>query len=446
VGTLWLIKHTRPDNILSTPDNSDHTTPTTAGIRIKGGFTFDTSTFATGETVKLWRKEGNGSWQEYRTFSAATAYSADEDKDNVYYTFTRDKSGGSETTVSTLTAKNQINYGIVKVTAHSSTTVATVIVIDPVLSNNSSDAAVTTSMWAEGAFSIRRGYPRAIAMHENRLWYGGTTYQPQSIWGSRSSKFRDFTSGTLDDDSVQITIEDADVSQIQWLASEEVLLAGTAKKEYKISASNLDDPITPSDVRARSQSSHGSYHIQPVHLNNSIFYFQGLGQKLRLMRFNESTYRYESDDGTLLSNDMFESTPVQIAAQRIPDAVQWVVREDGTLCSFSYEPKEEVVGWSEQITGGLLYVPQDKFTSVAVIRGEVEDDIYVAVLRHVSGQDVYYIEKFAPRQYDQTDEALMMDSAKIVSSIYESKNVVYASDTIAYGAGVYGSGRYGGTD
>lgn len=447
VGSRWLLKHARADNTDRITKASSGTA-TSDKIKIKGDFSVDCSGFSdAGDRVVLSRRKGSsGDWQEVRTFTAASAYSSTEVEDDIYYKIAITKDTGTAQVIATLTAKEQFSESIVKVTAHSSTTVCTVTAETDIYYVGGEDTAGNiTYLWAEGAFSIRRGYPRAIAMHENRLWFAGTTYNPQTIWGSKSSDFDNFTAGSLDDDSVQITIEDSDVSQIQWMASDEALLVGTAKKEYKLSASNIDDPITPSDVRARFQSSHGSYHIQPVQLNNSTFYFQGLGQRLRLMRFVDTSLRYESDDATLLANDIFESTPVQIGAQRIPDATLWVVREDGVLCSFSYEPKEDVVGWSEHVTGGLLYTPVGKFTSVAVIRGAVEDDIYVTVMRHISGSDVYYVEKFHPRQYEQTDTALMMDSAVIFESDYSSTNIVYASGTVTYGVGTCGTGRYGGT-
>jgi hypothetical protein len=67
---------------------------------------------------------------------------------------------------------------------------------------------------AEGAFGYVNGYPKAITMHENRLWLAGTDRNPQTCWGSRSSKFENFTGGYFDNDAVSITIEDSDVSKI----------------------------------------------------------------------------------------------------------------------------------------------------------------------------------------------------------------------------------------
>ncbi len=170
IGALWLIKHTRPDNTTSTQDNDTNAAPTLIAfpkaVRTKGDFTFDISKYVAGtDSAKLWRKAGDGEWQEYRTFTAATAFTATEEEDDVFFAF----SFSVNTMKGTFTARDQINYGIVKITAFTSSTVVTVTVIDPVLSNNSSDAAVTTSMWAEGAWSTFRGFARTVGFHEDWL-------------------------------------------------------------------------------------------------------------------------------------------------------------------------------------------------------------------------------------------------------------------------------------
>ena len=173
VGALWSVNHTRTvDNTTSTQDNSTNSAPTLIAypkaVKTKGDFVFNVSKFATDDIAKLWRKQGNGEWQEFRTFTAATAYSATEDEDDVYYAFTI---ASGDTVIGEFTAKNQTNQGVVKITGFTSATVVTVEVVDAVLSNNSDDLAVTTSLWAEGAWSDYRGYPRTVVFL--KIDYGG---------------------------------------------------------------------------------------------------------------------------------------------------------------------------------------------------------------------------------------------------------------------------------
>jgi hypothetical protein len=43
-----------------------------------------------------------------------------------------------------------------------------------------------TTEWDEQSYSAYRGFPAAVAFHENRLWFGGTIAQPDGIWASKS--------------------------------------------------------------------------------------------------------------------------------------------------------------------------------------------------------------------------------------------------------------------
>ena len=414
VGALWLVKHTRPDNTTSTQDNNTNAAPTdlTKAIKIKGDYTFDISKFVAGtDSGKLWRKEGNGSWQEYKHFTAATAYSATEDEKDTYYAF----SFSVNTMKGTLTARNQINRGIVKITGFTSSTVVTVEVVDAVLSDNSTDAAVTTSLWAEGAWSDYRGYPRTVTFFEDRLWWASSTNNPDTIWGSKSALYEDmeFSDLGLDDDALVFPLNDNEVSQIQWMFARQVMAVGAANKEYRFGASDINKPVTPSDRKATPQTAFGSGSIQPVILNDAIFFFQRQGRKLRAMKFDAITENFVADDATMLAYTLFESAPTDMAVQRVPDSIIWAMRTDGVLPTFTYEPDEEVAGWARQITDNSADVdtPVGFFESVAVIHGSAEDEVWVSVRRVISSSTVYYVEKFKPRSWgDDIEDAFFVDS------------------------------------
>lgn len=446
VGTLWLVKHARTDNKTSTFDNNINAAPTdlTKAIRIKGDYTATFEPIATTTEAKLWRKEGNAAWQEYRSFRAATAYSATEGEDDVYYAMSR----SAAAITGTLVAKNQYNRGIVEVTTHSTTAVANVKVVAAVLSDNATDNAVTTPLWAEGAWGLYRGYPRTVGFHEDRLWWASSTNNPDTKWGSKSSKYEnmEFTNLGLANDAVTAPLRDNEVSQIQWMMSRQVMAVGAANKEYRFGAIDPRDPITPTDRKATPQTSFGSDDIQPVVLNNAIFFFQRHRRKLREMKFDSIAENFTADDATLLANTLFDSKPVDITAQRVPDSILWVPRTDGIMPCFTYEPVEEVKGWARCITQntGGEETPLGFFESSAVIHGSTEDEVWVSVRRVINSVTVRYIERFSTRYFDQVDEAMFLDSATVVSSTFSAVELVLASDTVRYDDGSYGSGLYGG--
>lgn len=441
VGSLWLLKHDRPDNVLSTPDEVDNTQPDGDGIRIKGDFTFTVKLVT---LAKLWRKAGNGEWQEFRSFTAATSFSDTEEEDDVFYTFT---TSGPESGV--LTAKRQINYGVVKITAVTNSGLASATVVEPVLSDNATDNAVNTSMWAEGAWSDYRGYPRTVTFFEDRLWWASSTNNPDTLWSSKSKRYEDmsFTDEGLDDEAITFPINDNEVSQLQWMFPRQVMAVGAANKEYRFGASDRDKAATPDDSKATPQTSFGSGGIQPKLLNDSIFFFQNAGKKLGSMRFDAVAENFDVDDATLLAYKLFDSAPTTLSVQRVPDSLIWVTRADGVLPTYAHEPKEEISAWSTLLTDNSadVAVPLGLFESTAVIHGSSEDEVWASVKRG----SAYYVELFAPRDFgSDISNAFFVDSGitdtsgtTTVSGLdhLEGKEVVVLLDgaVLAEGAGDY---------
>ena len=51
----------------------------------------------------------------------------------------------------------------------------------------------TGAPWEAVDYSPIKGYPRTCAFYQERLYFGGTLAEPQTLWGSRSADFHDFT-------------------------------------------------------------------------------------------------------------------------------------------------------------------------------------------------------------------------------------------------------------
>ncbi|KKM01089.1 hypothetical protein LCGC14_1797920, partial [marine sediment metagenome] len=417
VGSLWLLKHTRDnDNKTTTFMTDDNTVPLTTtfangAMFIKGDYTLTLEPVATSHSARLWRKVGESPWQEVRSFVGTTSFSASEDEDNVLYAMTR-----SNTAVKgTLTAKEAINFGIVKITAFTSSAVVTVEVVDKVYANNSNDNAVTTFTWAEGAWSDFRGYPRTVTFFEDRLWWASSTNNPDTIWGSKSRLYEnhEFSDIGLADDALIFPLNDNEVSQIQWMFARQVMAIGAANKEYRFGAPDIDKPVTPDDRKVIPQTSYGSGTIQPAFLNDVIFFFQRQGRKLRAMKFDSLTETFLADDATLLAYTIFESAPVDMAIQRVPDSIVWAPRSDGIMPTYTYEPAEEVSGWATQIFGNSsdVEVNTGVVESVAIIHGSAEDEVWASVKWTIDSSTVRHIVRFKPRNWGSSiTDAFFVDS------------------------------------
>jgi hypothetical protein len=60
-------------------------------------------------------------------------------------------------------------------------------------------------------------YPGVVAFYEERLWWGGSPNNPQTLWASKTGAFENLTTGTAADDALKFTIQDGQVNTIRWL-------------------------------------------------------------------------------------------------------------------------------------------------------------------------------------------------------------------------------------
>jgi hypothetical protein len=93
-----------------------------------------------------------------------------------------------------------IQWGYATVTGRTNTTVVTVTV------NATFGGTSGETKWRLGAYSDTTGFPAAVAFYEQRLFWAGSTEQPQTLWGSKSGDYENHTPGTLDDDPVIYTL------------------------------------------------------------------------------------------------------------------------------------------------------------------------------------------------------------------------------------------------
>jgi len=92
-----------------------------------------------------------------------------------------------------------------------------------------------TQQWMEQSYSSLRGYPAAVGFHENRLWFGGTLAQPDTVWASKSGLYYNFDIGeAADDDSLELVMSIGEVATIRHFVSNRDIHIFTAGSEFFI--------------------------------------------------------------------------------------------------------------------------------------------------------------------------------------------------------------------
>jgi len=246
--------------------------------------------------------------------------------------------------------------GYAQITAYTSTTVVTATVIerlpDPYLTGWHS--------WSEGAWSDKNGYPAALLFYDGRLWFGGSTAKPQTIWATVSGSFTDFkpvnASGDVSaSEALSLTVDAADVNVIRWLSDEErALMVGTSGGEWIVRPYKIGEVLSATNISVKRSTANGCAALMPVRVDRASVYVQRLGKKVRELAYVYEIDGFRSPDMTIVSEHITGNGITKLALMREPQPIIWAVREDGKLLSFTYDRQQSVLAWAMHDVGGVV--------------------------------------------------------------------------------------------
>ncbi|MBG7619345.1 hypothetical protein I5R65_07705 [Herbaspirillum sp. AP02] len=240
------------------------------------------------------------------------------------------------------------------------------------------------------------GYPRTGEFYEQRLNVAGSTGYPQTLWGSKTGAFFDFTMGTDDDDAYAFTLPSTGkINPITRMSSVSVLIMLTYGGEYTATG-GVEKPLTPTNPQLKPRTRYGCNSVKPLQVGEELFYVTRTGKKVRAMSYSYTSDSFPSPNVTTLAEHITSPGIVDMAYQQEPDGRLWCVRADGKLAVLTIDREEGVTAWSPQSTDGV-------YESVACIPNGGIDEVWVSVKRTIGGVDYRYIERF--------DDSLLTDSA-----------------------------------
>jgi hypothetical protein len=391
IGSYYQITHRRA---VATEQLPLTATATTTALRVLGAWELYTFGKWTGDLF-LEIQKVDGTWQTLRSWGA--------DKDNniqangtvdvetaMRMRYVAGSHTGTPDPRAELAAIDPSIHGLVKVTGVTSTTVANVTVIKAL------EATTATLDWAEGAWSTRRGYPRACAIHQQRLTFAGNAAEPQKIWGSAINDFNNFQLLEFEDSSYAVQVAAQEANPIVWLASQEGLIVGTEGDEWLLDSG--DGVISPTNPPySKRKTKFGSADLQAQLVGSVVLFVQRGRRALREYVFAFDEQGYKAPDLTQLSEHMTKSGFKQFGYAQNPDSIIWAVTNDGMLLSCTYRRESEVVAWAQHPTSGFV-------ESVCTIYGANDaDEVWFSVLREIDGVTKRFIERFDPTHWQLVD-------------------------------------------
>lgn len=299
-----------------------------------------------------------------------------------------------------------------------------VVTIDSITTNKIVEATVVatlgdsiaTKRWSEGGWNSENGFPRAIGLFQQRAVYGGTLFDPTTLWLSASAgDYENMflpTKSPDDDDPIIYTVASARQNPIQWVLDSDNIMVGTNGGVIQVGVLDSSEAVTGSNIMARTQSGLGSAHIRPERIEDAMLFVERNGARVRRLAYSLERDSYVNLDMTILAEHFFDSAIVEWAVQNNPIPILWCVFADGTFKGMTYQQEHDVIAWHTHPMGGA------SIESVAVIPSQTgEDEVWIEVQRPVSGSP-RFIEQLQPHDWgsDNTD-AWFLDSALLYEGV-----------------------------
>lgn len=320
-------------------------------------------------TVTLQRSVGEpGSWVDVTTYlgNIVTNYNDALDNQIIYY-----RIGVKAGDYTSGTVEADLEYpggsidGIARVTGYTNETTVSAAVLRDLGGTEAS------SVWWEGAWSLRAGFPTAVALTEGRLAWSGR----DQLWISVSDEYESFDD-EVEGDSGPIlrNIGQGPVDRINWMLSLQRLLLGTDGAEKSVRSSTFDEPLTPTNFSIKSASTQGSADLAAVTVDTRAMFVQRSTYKLYELAYSSEAFDYEAVDLTNIVPEIGSPGITFLAVQRQPDTRIHCVRSDGTVAILVFDRLENVKAWVEYETDGTV-------ENVVVLPGTGEDKVYYVVNR-----------------------------------------------------------------
>ena len=307
-----------------------------------------------------------------------------------------------------------VQFLITAVASGGGTASATVIYGFPMTSS--------TYLYSFGPSCPANGYFGAVEIHEQRVCLSGHPAYPQTVWMSQINDFYNFLESTgKDTDAIQVTIASTDRNAVQWMASFNVaLVIGTGNSEWIFTGGNsalASSIITPTAIQVRRVSTFGSSPIFGRTVNNQLLFIQRGQRKLREMQFDYLRNTYTSENElTILSYDTTSPGIIQSDYLQLRDSRYIAVTGDGRLITMTYEPSQQIKGWSQWTTQGII-------ESACVVKTTTLDQVYMSVQRTINGAVTRYIEVVNQQPVNALPNVIFSDCAKVVTNVTPSNTV-----------------------
>lgn len=270
-----------------------------------------------------------------------------------------------------------------KIATRSSSTVITATLRSPPL-----PSLKASSTWRLGAFSATTGYPQIVGFFKGRKFFARTTYQPRTIWMTRSGTFDDFSDSipAQADDAITLTLPSG---QINWVEDMGGLVIGTEEALRSLGPADRTQAFSATNYDFGEPYWGGFAKMSPVRCGETLLALGSFSTALREIDKSPNTFgSYVAPEASILSDHLLFPGVTWMAYTQEPISVVWLGLADGGFVSVTYEREQQMISYAPHAAGGDGFVEYG-----CAIPGDGRSELWVSVWRDGVGRT---IERMAP--------------------------------------------------
>lgn len=229
----------------------------------------------------------------------------------------------------------------------------------------------------ERCWSAARGWPITCLFYQQRLWFGGSSQRPSTIWASRTGIYNDFNNaGNYDNDSINQDLNTE--NQIVNLLSNRGLQIFTSGDEWTAA----EGALTPNAFTVVKNTSNGSdIGLTPKNLGGVTLFIEKNGKSLLSYVYDYNQAAYKTSNIGILSALINEPVDMEIDDNSSLDEGDYlyVVLKDGRMLVTS-------INFEQEINASSIFEVVGEIQSVCNLINEtyllvtINDDTYLEVV------------------------------------------------------------------
>ena len=279
-------------------------------------------------------------------------------------------------------------------------------------------------------------YPSVSARFQQRVVFGSTINNPETIWGTKSgTEYNfDFNIPPIGTDSYTFTLDSPDVSPIRHMvALRQGLLLFTNYGVFQLRAAT-GAGVTATNALTDAQAYKSVGEVEPLAIDLNVLFMQQEATAVYSMNYTYYTESFQLQDISVLASHLFKNNNkvIRMDFMEEPDKLVYATREDGTRLIGTYEPEQEVIAWTKDHTQGL-------YKDQLVIQEDERFTLYQIVDRYIDGAWRRYIERQYYRDAVNDEDAKFVDCGVEFALFSGSTTLTRNGTTLTVPSGSVGS-------